>query len=462
DFQASVSTALAQQVIDAAFELVRGFQAANEKTHGKLLADVLARKPNEVYEGLLTVLMRLVFTLYAEDRGLLPGSSLYQQHYGIHGLFERLRTDAAKHPDTMDLRYGAWPQLVALFRLIYSGSSHPELKLPARSGYLFDPDRFPWLEGRAFASGPQQKIPAVPDGTLHRVLEKLLMLDGERLSYRTLDVEQIGSVYEVMMGFNIGLADGPSIAIKPKKKHGAPVPVNLDALLACKPADRAKWVETTTDHKLTPKQAEPLKTSTTTDDLLAALEAAKKIARSATPQPLAAGAMLLVPSDERRRSGSNYTPRKLTGPIVRKTLEPILANLSNAPPESQSPDLPFAAATPASPSDRNPGPANPASSSDRNPGPANPASSSDRKPGAQAMGIRAATSPGPTPQQILDLKICDPAMGSGAFLVEACRQLADHLVVAWQRHGGMPPVPPDEDELLLAKRLVAQKCLYGV
>ena len=53
-------------------------------------------------------------------------------------------------------------------------------------------------------------------------------------------------------------------------------------------------------------------------------------------------------------------------------------------------------------------------------------------------------------------------MGSGAFLVEACRQLADHLVVAWQRHGGMPPVPPDEDELLLAKRLVAQKCLYGV
>jgi hypothetical protein len=46
--------------------------------------------------------------------------------------------------------------------------------------------------------------------------------------------------------------------------------------------------------------------------------------------------------------------------------------------------------------------------------------------------------------------------------VEACRQLADHLVVAWQRHGGMPPVPPDEDELLLAKRLVAQKCLYGV
>ena len=407
EFQASVSTALAQQVIDAAFELVRGFQTANEKANGKLLGDVLVARPNEVYEGLLTVLMRLVFTLYAEDRGLLPSSSLYQQFYGVHGLFERLRADAAKHPDTMDLRRGAWPQLVALFRIIHQGSSHPDLKLPARSGYLFDPDRFPWLEGqgdrsppRASAAGeaPHETLPLVPDGTVYRVLDKLLLLNGERLSYRTLDVEQIGSVYEVMMGFGVGLADGPSIAIKPKKKHGAPVPVNLDALLATKPADRAKALEATTDHKLTAKQSDPLKSAKTIDDLLAALEAAKKIARSATPQALAKGAMLLVPSDERRRSGSNYTPRKLTEPIVRKTLEPILANLGEKP----------------------------------------------------------------TPAQLLDLKVCDPAMGSGAFLVEACRQLAEHLVVAWQRHGGMPPVPPDEDELLLAKRLVAQKCLYGV
>ena len=43
-----------------------------------------------------------------------------------------------------------------------------------------------------------------------------------------------------------------------------------------------------------------------------------------------------------------------------------------------------------------------------------------------------------TPAQILDLKVCDPAMGSGAFLVEACRQLADHLVAAWRRTGTMP------------------------
>jgi hypothetical protein len=53
-------------------------------------------------------------------------------------------------------------------------------------------------------------------------------------------------------------------------------------------------------------------------------------------------------------------------------------------------------------------------------------------------------------------------MGSGAFLVEACRQLGDALVEAWGVHGGKPPLPPDEDEVIFARRLVAQRCLYGV
>ena len=54
-------------------------------------------------------------------------------------------------------------------------------------------------------------------------------------------------------------------------------------------------------------------------------------------------------------------------------------------------------------------------------------------------------------------------MGSGAFLVEACRALAARLVEAWARHPEKKPViPPDEDEELHARRLVAQRCLYGV
>jgi len=47
-------------------------------------------------------------------------------------------------------------------------------------------------------------------------------------------------------------------------------------------------------------------------------------------------------------------------------------------------------------------------------------------------------------------------MGSGAFMVETCKQLAEILVAAWRAHRCLPPLPPDEDELLHARRLIAQ------
>ena len=71
--------------------------------------------------------------------------------------------------------------------------------------------------------------------------------------------------------------------------------------------------------------------------------------------------------------------------------------------------------------------------------------------------------PDATPDQVLELKVCDPAMGSGAFLVEACRALGERLVAAWTRWPvTRPTIPADEDEELHARRLVAQRCLYGV
>jgi hypothetical protein len=161
---------------------------------------VLREEPHEVYGGLLSTLMRLVFVLYAEDRGLMPKGDVYQKHYAVSGLFNRLREDQARYPDTMDARYGAWAQLLALFRLIHDGGGHGDLHFPARHGRLFDPDSYPFLEGRPLGShrsmGDLVDPPRVSDGIVFRVLQNLLMLDGERLSYRALDVEQIGSVYK--------------------------------------------------------------------------------------------------------------------------------------------------------------------------------------------------------------------------------------------------------------------------
>jgi hypothetical protein len=394
-YQNVVSTQLASQVLEALYELLRGFQAANDQAQGQLLHDVLARDPDHVYRGLLTTLLRMVFVLYAEDRGLLSTDPVFANYYSITGLYERLRIDDGRYPDTMDQRYGAWAQLLTLFRLVYRGGSHAALKIPAREGYLFDPDRYLFLEGR-LAPSDEVSIPRVPDGVLFRVLSKLMLLDGERISYRTLAVEQIGSVYEAIMGFELHVASGPSIAIKPAKKHGAPTTINLDALLATPAKDRVKWFTDETDQKLTGKAVDLLKAAATVNDLMSALE--RKIASAVTPGIVAKGAMIFQPSNERRRSGSHYTPASLTGPIVEAALAPVLKQLGD----------------------------------------------------------------NPTPAQILALKVCDPAMGSGAFLVEAGRQLGDALCRAWHAHDEKPILPLDEDEELHAQRQIAQRCLYGV
>ena len=365
-FQNVVSTQLANQVLEALYELLRGFQAANDQTQGDCFCAMCSPATRSVYRGLLTTLLRMVFILYAEDRGLLSNDPVYLKYYSITGLYERLRIDDGQYPDTMDQRFGAWAQLLTFFRLIYRGGSHGASRIPAREGYLFDPERYPFLEGRSHANDPVQ-IPRVPDGVLFRVLSKLMLLDGERISYRTLAVEQIGSVYEAIMGFELHVASGPSIAIKPVKRHGAPTTINLEELLRTAPDGRAKWFTEKTDQKLTGQAAEALKSATDINELMAALD--RKIASAVTPGIVAKDAMIFQPSDERRRSGSHYTPSSLTGPIVQAALEPVLKQLGD----------------------------------------------------------------NPTPEQILALKVCDPAMGSGAFLVEACRQLGDALLVPGTR-----------------------------
>ena len=397
----------------ALYELLRGLQAAHDASGEGLLREPLSPEGdrNDIYRGLLSVILRLVFLLYAEERGMLPEDETFVRHYSLAGLYQRLREDAALHPDTMDQRFGAWAQLLVLFRLIHDGArdyrTGGAVSLPERRGALFDPDRFPFLEGRraGAGAGARQRIervrpPLISDGAVYRVLEKLLVLDGERISYRTLDVEQIGSVYETIMGFRMEVATGRSVAIKPAKKLGAPSTVDLDALLEQGTGNRAKWLQPRIDRNLTDTVAKGLRAAETVEDLHAALDRVQD--KDATPDLVPAGALVLQPNEERRRSGSHYTPRELTEPIVRHTLAPILGRL-------------------------------------------------------RGEGDRA-----PTPAQILDIKVCDPAMGSGAFLVETCRQLADALIDAWGAHGEMPVIPPDKDEVIHARRLVARKCLYGV
>ena len=397
-YQSTVSTKLAGQVLAALHALVRGFQAANEadpRGRGELLREVMNEDRAQVYGGLLTTLMRLVFVLYAEDRALLPTEGIYPGSYSVTGLFERLREDAGKYPDTMHARYGAWAQLLTLFRVLHDGARSSDLRLPERAGRLFDPDAYPFLEGRAYRTlrSREERVipPLVSDGVLHEVLSLLLYLDGDRLSYRSLEVAQIGSVYEAIMGFTLEQARGRSIGVAPHH-----VVIDLDEVLTLDAAAREKRL-TEAGCKLGDAALKAWKTAKDEGSLLSALG---KKASPHTPDVLPAGSFYIQPTEERRRSGSHYTPRELTEPIVRTTLQPQLDAL--------------------------------------------------------------AAGKVPRFDQILGLKVCDPAMGSGAFLVEACRFLADAVENSWTTHGGAPVIPPDEDLTLHARRLVAQRCLYGV
>ena len=159
---------------------------------------------------------------------------------------------------------------------------------------------------------------------------------------------------------------------------------------------------------------------------------------------------MLQPSDERRRSGSHYTPRSLTEPIVRHDTGTNPDNSLSNP--MRKPRLP--------PSRRSMSRREKTNERYTKGEIANRVRQSERAIEYAKQAREVGT---PHPSQILDLKICDPAMGSGAFLVETCRQLGDELIKAWYAHDAVPTdIPPDEDEVLYARRLVAQRCLYGV
>ncbi|HXS16480.1 MAG TPA: hypothetical protein VN764_04810, partial [Polyangiaceae bacterium] len=354
--QGEVTNALARQMFEALEELLGGFSAAAERDRHQLLRRALEEgEEGYVYSGLLTVLLRLVFTLYCEDRGLLPVEhALFAHNYSLFGLYDELEKDHGRYPDSMDRRLGAYARLLSLFRAMYSGIAHGDpsdkkagIFLPPRHGDLFDPNRFPFLEGWPGGSAPfdaEQRarvdVPTISDGTVYRVLKNLILLDGQRLSYRALDVEQIGSVYEALMGFDVERIVGhrdafvggrtppdpsarpTSSAVSPgspgapasagairlrlsSKKGAARVWLDAAPLLQLPAARRAAWLtdELGFDKAVAAKISEAIKTAKSPAEALTALEplAGKH------PERVGPGALVIQPGPERRRTSSHYT-----------------------------------------------------------------------------------------------------------------------------------------------------------
>ena len=171
------------------------------------LADESGEELSTVREAALIFLYRLLFILYAEDRGLLP---VNDPRYDDYGLRKPVREDIARRMERDTVFSSAasryYDHLMTLCGLIDKGD--PSIGLPPYNGGLFAADAAPLL-GRV----------RLPDATVAPMIHDLshVEAEGRRLfiSYRDMSVQQLGSIYERLLEREPVRNDDGSIEVRP-------------------------------------------------------------------------------------------------------------------------------------------------------------------------------------------------------------------------------------------------------
>ncbi|ETK36584.1 Eco57I restriction-modification methylase domain-containing protein [Microbispora sp. ATCC PTA-5024] len=439
DSQEDITEALGVQVRQAVELLVAAIGRAGVPD------DVTA---HEVYRGAVSVMMRVVFLLFAEERGLLPSdNTVYATAYSAGRLCAELEQRAIEgSEEELENSHAAWHRLLALFRAVHSGVEHPRLTMHAHDGSLFDPDAHAWMPL------------TIDDRTVMHMLRAVQYVEvgsgknreRRRLSFRMLDVEQIGYVYEGLLSFDgfraadvvVGLvgkpgreeevelhdlealarnASGDALAEKLAEKYkdsGIGSPAALGKRLA--PLDEAGSLEAT--RRL-------LAVTGGDADLARRLLPYAGLLRDdlrGLPVVILPGALYVTESALRKNTGTHYTPKFLAEDVVKNALEPLVYS----------------------------------------PGPLQTADRAQWKLRSSAEIVGGDGHRG--------LKIADIAMGSAAFLVAAARYLGERLVEAWSQEGREEAATylesaedrtadADADPVVIeARRQVIEHCLYGV
>ena len=330
------------------------------------LADATGKSLARIREAALIFLYRLLFVLYAEDRGLLP---VNDERYDDYGLRKRVRDDIARRKadrDTFSTHATSYyDHLMTLFRLIDKGDT--SIGLPPYNGGLF-------------AAATLLEEVRLPDATIANIIYDLSHIKGTQedrrfVNYRDMSVQQLGSIYERLLEHE-PVRDGDKIVIR--------------------------------------------------------------------PNPYA-----------RKDSGSFFTPQELVDLIVERTLKPLAEERLKAF-EDKAVQL-----------------------------------KSDRRPKAQRKAELLKLDPA---EAVLNLKVLDPAMGSGHFLVTAVDFLSDYVaelieyvpaVAEWLDADYVSPLVKrvsairseilqrakeadwvlDESQLTdqaIIRRMVLKRCIYGV
>ena len=208
--QEELETRLRRRIFSVLLELAEGFyrNPRNGLTEGDLTA---------VYDVSLIFLYRLLFVLYAESRGLLPAKAggwgagnRYFNEYSLAQLFDRLRQPPQPENDAFDSLY---ERLLRLFQVI-DGSNEAQnraLNVTRFNGGLFDPARHPeikrWRVGdQTLADVLKQLVFAQPPATARQ--QQQVIATGETVDYATLEVRQLGDIYEGLLGGRLRAGNG--------------------------------------------------------------------------------------------------------------------------------------------------------------------------------------------------------------------------------------------------------------
>jgi len=425
-----VSEDLKRAVFQAAGSLVQGL--LDDWVHRAPPGET--RNPSDLTEdGLrtfrdaaLTTLYRLLFILYAEARDeRLHRHALYHESYALERSVEEALLAGLE--GLSPNRFGYWSRLLALFRIYDQGlpAITPWEHIPPRGGDFFSAET---------PAGRLLEAARLDDRTVGRLVLDLTStaprqgVGRERVSFRELDIEQLGAVYEGLLEFEPRVATETTIEVRVQGRPYALVPADLvrlcqeknltltgDAALVAGTSAEALHPDLTPDEE-DEGEDEPEETEEVEEELGEDEGEEESIRRGGTARlvrRLHSGRFYFAPGSARKGSGSFYTPKPLVDDLVRYALGPLVW--------------------------------------------------------------------GKTAKEIEALRILDLATGSAHFLVGAMRFLGQALHAAYCKEFGSQGPPefhgrwdtehaaPDEEARAAnsearawCKRRIAERCLFGV
>ncbi len=385
------------------------------KTPGNNLSEANLK---EIHDNSLIFLYRLLFILYAEYRDLLPlgSNKLYTESYSLDAFKKEVANRLDRNEPIATSTFGYWNRLKELFDIIDRGNK--ELDVPPYNGGLFEPEKHDFLEKHR-----------VGDLYIAKAVDLLSRSkDKAYIDYGSLEIRHLGSIYEGILEYKLKIADQDLVPIKDKGK-----------------------------------------------EVFVLVEEAKTQKRKIREEEIVRTGEVYLVTDkgERKATGSYYTPDYIVKYIVENTLSPIIEekkktalqiadnkvkDINNIKNEIKNLKIQKSKAM--------------------NPVMVTTIEQKVKEKENQLNQFEQESKPTNIfLEEILNIKVLDPAMGSGHFLVEATDFLARELLKVLSGEpleGGSKEMmigeeiasyglkDPEEEDIRWARREVVERCIFGV